>query len=99
MWPEPDSCIDPNFAWGQPCQGSLGLGAEHGDSCGAGDGWKGLFIMGQLGRELHLIFQNAAASLVLELSSGFTSKYVLQTPLGFLSTCRMNRLLLGVHVE
>lgn len=91
MWPEPDSCIDPSFGWGQPFQGSLGHGAEHRDGCGAGEGKKSRFIMEHLSRQLHLTFQNATASLVLKLSSGFTSKSVLQTPVGFLSTCRMKR--------
>lgn len=82
MWPEPDSCIDPSFGWGQPFQGSLGHGDEHRDGCGAGKGKKSWFIMEHLSRQLHLTFQNATASLVLKLSSGFTSKSVLQNPRG-----------------
>lgn len=78
MWPEPDSCIDPNFGWGQPFQGSLG----HGTSTGGREGKKSLFVMGHLSRQLHFTFQNATASLALELPSGFTSKSVLQSPLG-----------------
>lgn len=44
MWPEPDSCIDPNFGWGQPFQGSLGHGASTGTAVGEGWGEKPVCI-------------------------------------------------------